>query len=164
MKTRRTVIVAVGAAGIAWAVAALFFQVKVITITGLLATGAVYATAIVSRGFNTVGGVVLVLGAAAGMLAALDYFKGQVTARGVFLWSLFALVLALAAWVAGSAPLVSWLPGIPPDIQHAIGTPYVTVTETAVTNVPALIATGFIAAYFLLALALWVRDIGQKPR
>ncbi len=162
LKPGRSLVVAIGLAGLAWAVAALFVTVQVTTITGALATGSVYATAIVTRGFNTVGGVVLVLAAAAVMLAALDYFKGQSAARGVLLWSLFSVVLALSAWVGGSAPLVSWLPDIPPDIQHAIGTPYVTVVETAVQNIPALIATGFIIAYFWLALVLWVRDITTR--
>jgi hypothetical protein len=164
LKAVRSLAAACAAAGAAWAVIALFFTVRIVTITGALGSGAPYATAVVIRGYNTIGGWVLVVAGVAATLASADLLREKITSRAALGWVLFTLVLLACAWIGGAATLVAWMPGIPAEIQHAIGTNYVTVTETAVSNIPAVVAIGFILSQSVVtAAAAGIGRFRQTP-
>ena len=162
MKIGRSLAAACGGGALIWAVIALFFTVRVTTVTGTLASGAPYATAFIVRGYQTIGSWVMVLATAAVCLASFDLLREKVSARAALTWGAFAVVLTGAAWVGGTTPWVAWLPGIPADIQHAIGTSLVTVTDTPVANTPFWAAAALVVSYAVILLAIFVLSGNRK--
>ncbi|MFH1737008.1 MAG: hypothetical protein ABH838_03845 [Actinomycetota bacterium] len=154
----RSLLLALGIAEALWSVIALFAAVKTTSLSGTLDNGLKYHSQITTYGYNTVGGVILVLAGAIAVMASYELYIGKATPARAAVWAVFSAVLVGSTFVSGGANVVSWLPGVPAEIQHAIGTSYVTVVETAVTNIPAVAVEVFALFYVLLAAALGLKS------
>ncbi len=154
----RSLLLALGVGEALWAAIALFAPVKTTSISGVLDNGQNYHTGITTYGYNTVGGIILVLAAVIAVMAAYELYTGKSTPARAALWAVFSAVLIGSTFISGGANIVSWLPGVPAEIQHAFGTEYVTVVETAVTNIPAVAAEVFACIYVLLAAVLGLKS------
>jgi hypothetical protein len=113
---------------------------------------------ITTYAYNTVAGVILVLAGVIAVMAAYDLYRGKATPPRAAVWALFSAVLVGSTFLSGGANIISWLPGIPAEILHAIGSEYVTVTEAAVMNIPAIAAEVLALFYLLLAGVLGLKS------
>lgn len=143
---------------LAWAIISLFSPVEKVAVTGTLDSGAAYRAVVTSYGYNSIGTWALILAAVTALLASVDHWRGKANALRTLLWALFAGALAASTFVTGATPIVSWLPGIPQEVQHAIGTQYAMVLETPISNFPAIVALFCIAGYVLAAGVLIIKD------
>lgn len=147
-----------------WAILGLFFAVKVTTVVSTLGGGLPYKASVTTYGYNTVGGVALVLAAVIAVLAAYDLFLNRASPARTAVWALFTAALAGSILVAGGANLVSWLPGIPVEVQQAIGSSYVNLTEMPVANYPAYVAGISLTGYAVLAVILGLAQVVRKQK
>ncbi|MFA5866615.1 MAG: hypothetical protein WC891_01420 [Actinomycetota bacterium] len=146
------ILLALGAAGLAWALLGLFWPVSTTTLSGALDSGQPYTTTFMTFAYNSLFGLLVLLAASVNLSVALRLFQRAYSGPKAFLWAVFSgLLLAVVPFI-GDTPVVSWLPGIPAEIQHGISTPYVKVIEKGMTNVPLLVAVGFIIAYIAAAV------------
>lgn len=146
----------------AWSVIALFFTVKSTAITGTLDSGAAYSAVIRTPGYNTIAGVIMVIAGAAAVLAAYDLYSRKSSPGKTVIWAGVSAVLVASTFFSGKANIVFWSSSIPAEIQHAMGSAYVSVTETDISNIPLLIAYGFAAAFVLVAIAVFARSLSTK--
>lgn len=154
----RSLIMALAVGETLWAIIALFAPVKTTSLVGVLDTGKNYHSQITTYGYNTVGGVILVLAAVIAVMASYELYVRKTTPARAAMWAVFSAVLVGSTFVSGGANVVSWLPGIPAEIQHAIGSSYVAAVDTAVTNIPAVASEIFALFYVVLAVALGLKS------
>ncbi len=145
------ILIALGAAGLAWALLGLFWPVSTTTLTGTLDSGQPYTTTFLTPAYNSLFGLLVLLAASVSLSVAVRLFQSAYTGLKVVLWAVFSGLLLAAVPFVGETRVVTWLSGIPAEIQHGISTPYVKVVETNLTNVPLLVAAGFIVTYIALA-------------
>ncbi|MDI6688830.1 MAG: hypothetical protein QME54_00080 [Actinomycetota bacterium] len=125
-----------------FAVIALFFPVKSSFIRGYLDSGAVYQRWFWTYAYATVGGYLLLLAGVVNTVTALRFQK-CFTPLEFLSWSVFSGFLILCLWLAGRTSIFSWLPSIPGEIQHAIGSPYVYLVEYKILNIPQVFGSIF---------------------
>jgi hypothetical protein len=151
--------IVIGFAALLWAAIGLFWPSAVTKLAGSLDSGQAYTTTYTTSAYNTVGGYLTLLAAAVCLTAGIQLFRGDRRAKSLF-WPLFVLSLLGAELFAGATRVISWLPGIPAEIQHGIGTEYVKVVENAVLNVPMEISKALIAVWLGLAVAAYL--VGRR--
>ncbi len=146
-------------AGASLLVALLAFYLPVASnlITGTQDNGRPFEAMWLTRGFQTVGGYLLLL--AAGLLVYLFSRiaeRGWEGARAAVVTGWAAVVLGLIAgwWFAGASSFSAWQSWVPAEIQHALGSEYATFIETPLTNVPALVSAVMMALGALTMLAM----------
>lgn len=154
----KSILVALAIAGLLWAVIALFFPIKTSYLKGTLDSGRQYSTVFKTYAYNSLNGLILLLIGLIDVLVSIMLLRGKYEPLKAVFWSLYSGVLALSTVWVGMTPVISWLPNIPPEVQHAIGSEYATLTEQTVMNIPALICYVFIAIYFGGALLLWTLE------
>jgi hypothetical protein len=135
-------------------IVSFFLPVKVNYIRGLLLNGALYESQWHTKAYETVGGFLILLAGIAAFSAAWKYLRGKYGVLQLCGWSIFSGLLLLAVRSTGNTVFFSWVPWIPAEIQHAIGTEYVQMWEAGVANVPMLISSILAVAYVGLTILL----------
>jgi hypothetical protein len=146
-KTLVGILIIVAIAGIAWTGISLFYPYKISLISGSLDTGHHYETRFKSLRCSSLGGYALLLAAVVNLLTSIDLLRNRIDIKHALSLELFSAVLLMTTVLTGNTPMVTWFSDIPSDIQHGIGTPYASLTETMLTNIPWLVAIGFVCFY-----------------
>lgn len=149
-KVSQSILVALALASLTWAGIALFYPVKISFLSGILGSGRIYQTSFNTYAYNSLGGFLLVLAGLVNSFSSIEHFRGKYDALRSFLWALFSAALVASIRFVGDTIIVSWSSNIPAEIQHAIGTPYVKLTELPVKNIPMLVGMGFATTYIVL--------------
>ncbi|MEW6189711.1 MAG: hypothetical protein AB1466_06385 [Actinomycetota bacterium] len=136
-----------------FAVIALFFTVKSSFIRGYLDSGALYQRWFWTYAYATVGGYLLLLAGVVNTVTALRFQKGF-THLECLSWSVFSGFLILCLWLAGRTSIFSWLPSIPAEIQHAIGSPYVYLVEYKIANIPQVLGSIFTLVFVAFSILI----------
>jgi hypothetical protein len=160
----KSVMVALASAAAAWAVVALFFPVKISHITGTLDSEKAYKASVATFAYNSAGGYILLLSACVCVVVAIYMLRGSYgPLKGLF-WALFCAPLVASTFFTGATPIIAWFPNVPPEVQHAFGSEYATLTEQFLINWPAMVSIGFMVLYGLVVVGLWAVDRGgQHP-
>jgi hypothetical protein len=153
-KTLVGILAIMAIAGVVWTGISLFYPYKISLISGSLDTGHHYETRFKSLRCSSLGGYALLLVAVVNLLTSIDLFKNRIDIKHVFSLTLFSVILLIATVLTGNTPIIIWFSDIPSDIQHGIGTPYASLTETMLTNIPWLAAIGF-ACFYVVFLAIY---------
>lgn len=156
------ILVVLALASLSWSAIALFYPYKVSVISGTLDSGEPYSSQFYTLAYNSVGGYLLLLAAIINMLASVELVKTDSGLRRGVLWALFSAILLGSIGFVGDTVIISWLSDIPSDIQHGIGTPYVTLTETMKRSIPALIGKSFAWGYIVLMSCYYVVAIKSR--
>jgi drug/metabolite transporter (DMT)-like permease len=162
-KTVVSLLVVLAIASALWSGIALFYPYKVSFISGVLDAGQPYEAQFLSLRYNSVGGFMLLLATIINLAASVGLIRQRMGPYRALLWALFSSLLLSAIVVVGNTPIITWFADIPSDIQHGIGTPYVTLIETSQPNIPWLIALSLTCAYIAL-LAGYFMSSSRKAR
>lgn len=142
-------LIVAGTAALVWAVIGLFWTVRTTTLTGTLDSGKAYTTTYSTAAYNTLDGWLTLLAALVCLAVSVRMFQKKFPVMKGLVWSGYVAVLLLGGLVAGWTTIINWLSWIPAEIQHGIGSPYVKMVQTSVSNPPLLIAKVFIIAFIL---------------
>ncbi len=142
------------------AVFAFFFPVHSNFISGHLDNGRLFTREWFTYSYEVVGGYLLLVAAASCVYAATLDSRERAGAREPVFWAGLSILLLGAVYVAGRTLIISWLPGVPAEIQSALGTPYVNFRVAAINNVPQILSAVFIVLFGLAAIVFWA--IGSK--
>ena len=125
-----------------FAVVGLFLPVKSSRISGLLDSGDDYLAEWDTLGYQVVGGYLLLLVSLVNVFLAFKYYSSKATLSvgAAIYWVAYNLVLVLSFFFAGRSMIYYWQSWLPPEIQHAIGTPYTSLREQTFTNIPMAIS------------------------
>jgi drug/metabolite transporter (DMT)-like permease len=160
-KTVMSIMLVLAFAGVAWAVIALFYPYKLTNVSGLTDSGKHYEARFAALRYNSAGGFMLLAAGITSVLTLVDIIRKRIRLDNALIYAIFSVLLVGAVFLVGDTPIINWSSDIPSDIQHGIGTPYVTLTDTAQLNVPWIVSVGFNLAYFILFSAtyflLWLR-------
>jgi hypothetical protein len=133
----------------------LFLPMQVSFIRGVLNSGAPYRAEWQTLGYQVVGGYLLVLAGVILLFVSLSFRKNYLKKFADFTLPLFSILLVLSYLLAGRTRILNWLPWLPAEIQHALGTEYVDLKVIDLTNpffvLSAVVTTG--VALFLLGYA-----------
>lgn len=146
------------------AVIAFFLPIKVNHIQGVLLNDAIYESEWRTNGYDSIGGYLLLLMGATNVIAALRYLRRRYDSLQLLGWAGFSALLLLSVRFAGDTVFFSWTPWIPVEIQHAIGTEYVRIWKTAVTNVPMLLSSTLAIAYVFMSGAIAAGKILRRVK
>lgn len=134
-----------------FAVVGLFLPVKSSRISGLLDSGDDYLAEWDTLGYQVVGGYLLLLVSLVNVFLAFKYYSSKATLSvgAAIYWVAYNLVLVLSFFFAGRSMIYYWQSWLPPEIQHAIGTPYTSLREKSLSNLPMILSIG-------LSIVLWL--------
>ena len=133
------------------AVFAFFFPIQLNFISGHLDDGQLFTREWFSYSYEVVGGYLLLLAAASCAKGMAQFNKGPAGSREVLFWAGLSIILVVGVYSAGKTFLISWLPGVPVELQNALGTKYVDYRVTLVTNLPQVLSSVSVALFGLVA-------------
>lgn len=147
----RRILVTVAVVTLVLAVVGLFLPVKSSQISGLLDSGDVYFAEWDTMGYQVIGGYLLLLVSLVNVYVASSYFssKSGFSVGMALYWVIYSFVLVVSFFLAGQSMIYYWQSWLPPEIQHGIGTPYVSLREQLVRNTPMIMN-------IYLSIFLWV--------
>jgi drug/metabolite transporter (DMT)-like permease len=154
-KTAIGILIILAVAGIVWSGISFFCTYKTSFISGSLDTGQHFETSFRSLRCSSVGGYSLLLACVVNLLLSLDILKKRVDIKRVLILALFSATLLVMTVLTGNTPIITWFADIPSDIQHSIGTPYASLTETMSTCIPWYVAIGF-SCLFVIFLTIYI--------
>lgn len=161
------ILLALALASLIFAIAALFFPVKVSRISGVLDSGDEYQAEWETLGYQVVGGYLLLLVGLINIFLAKSY-PANATKKNLgdlSYWIAYNLVLVISFFLASRTMFYYWQSWIPPEVQNAIGTPYTSFREQVIRNVPMILSVYISAILWvaILSLAL-IRRVGWKVK
>ncbi len=96
------------------------------------------------------------LAAASCVYAAIQFERQPTDFREVLFWAGLSILLLVSLYYAGNTLFNSWLPGVPAEIQSALGTRYVDYRTAPVRNIPQILSSLLIVIFALTtAFAAW---------
>ena len=147
----RRILLTVALVTLVLAVVGLFLPVKSSQVSGLLDSGDDYFAEWDTLGYQVVGGYLLLLVSLVNVFVAFRYSspKTPFSAGTALYWVGYSIILVVSFFFAGQSMIYYWQSWLPPEIQHGIGTPYVSLREQMVRNIPMIMNIYF-------SVALWV--------
>ncbi len=142
------------ASGLFLGAIAFFLPVEVNNLQGILLNDAIYESQWQTKAYETVGGYLILFLGTSNLVASLRYLRGKFRILQLLGWSALSGLFLVSALLAGDTVFFSWVPWIPPEIQHAIGTEYVRIWQVSVTNIPMVLSTISGAIYILISAGL----------
>lgn len=134
------------------AIFAFFFPVKSNFISGHLDNGKLFTRDWFTYAYEVVGGYLLILAAACCAYAAMQLYQQRSERKELLFWSILGIILVLSLFLAGGTLLISSLPGVPIEIQSALGTQYVNYRVAKVVNIPQILSSICIVLFGLSAV------------
>jgi drug/metabolite transporter (DMT)-like permease len=141
-------------AAFALSAVALFFPFKFSTINGTLDSGQPYHSTWYTYVYSSVGGYLSIILALICVVIAFQLLRNRYSLQRALAWSFYCAIIIGAVSLVGHTQLFNWNLSIPAEVQHALGTPYVTLKETPIKNLPAMLGNYLILAFTALVTIL----------
>jgi drug/metabolite transporter (DMT)-like permease len=143
---------------------ALFFPYKFSSINGTLDSGQPYHSTWYTYAHSSVGGFISIVLPLVCVVVALQLLRNRYSLQRALIWSFYCVIVMGAVSLVGQTELVNWDLSIPAEIQHALGTPYVTLKETQIKNLPAMLSNYLLLAFSALIAILNVFEYIRKNK
>lgn len=134
-----------------FAIFAFFFPVQSNFVSGYLDNGKLFTREWFTYSYEVVGGYLLLIAAACCAYCARQVTRDILDSKELLFWTGLSIVLIVGMYLAGNTLFISWLPGVPAELQSALGTKYVQHKVSHILNAPGIID---IALIFLFAVTL----------
>ena len=149
------VVLALALTALVLSLVALFLPFKTSSINGTLDSGQAYHATWKTKAYSSVGGYLMVIASLICVVVSVQLLRARCSLLRASLWALYCSIVAGAIYVVGDTLVVSWRLDIPPEIQHAIGTPYVLLKEIDIINLPALLSMCLVIAYAVVIVTYY---------
>jgi len=159
-KTLKYTLMSLAIASLVMAIFAFFFPVQSNYIKGNIEGAMGFTKEWYTYSYTVSGGYLLLLAAVSCIYAAFQFNKDPGDIKELAFWTVLSVLLMVSVYYAGKTLFNSWLPGVPSEIQSALGTPYADYRISAVNNIPQIISSVCIVAFALTAVAAVLR-MGQ---
>ena len=145
------VLMSLAVAAFILAVFAFFFPIQANFIEGRIEGAMGFTREWYTYSYTVTGGYLLILAAIVCIYGAKQFSEDPEDIKELFFWSGVSLILMIAVYFAGKTLFNSWLPGVPSEVQSALGTPYAVYRISAIRNLPQILSSASIAAFGLTA-------------
>ncbi len=139
-------------AALVMAIFAFFFPVQSNYIKGNIEGAMGFTREWYTYSYTVTGGYLLILAAIASLYAAIRFNEDPQDRRELLFWSGVSIVLMISTYYAGRTLFNSWLPGVPSEVQGALGTPYADYRVSILRNIPQIVSSAFIVAFAMTAI------------
>ncbi len=151
------ILMSLAIASLVMAIFAFFFPVQSNYIKGNIEGAMGFTKEWYTYSYSVSGGYLMLLAAVSCVYAAIQFNKDPGDIREVGFWTVLSVLLMVSVYYAGKTLFNSWMPGVPSEIQSALGTPYADYRVLAVNNIPQLISSACIVVFALTAVAAVLR-------
>jgi hypothetical protein len=151
------VLMSLAIASLVLAVFAFFFPVQSNFIKGNIEGAMGFTREWYTYSYTVTGGYLLILAAVCCIYAAMQFNQDPKDIKELLFWAGVSTILMVSVYYAGKTLFNSWLPGVPPEVQSALGTPFADYRVAVVRNIPQILSSAFIGAFAVTAVLAALR-------
>lgn len=127
---------------------------KISLIKGVLDNRQSYSKQWTTLGYEMAAVYLLLLAGLVNIVLAWRLKRKPVARFEIFFWTGVSALLLIGFWFARGTTLINWLDWMPPEIQFAIGTVYVSLKENLILSWPSVASFIFSSMFNVMVVAL----------